>query len=75
MKSEISRITHEQQTMKEKIKVSIHLKVSTFGIIQLVQENAEKIKVFRVLPYLVSNVVEVSDIHKVFKMLFNNDLL
>lgn len=43
MKSETSRISHEQSTMKEKIK-----------------ENADKIKVFKVLPYLVSNVVEVS---------------
>ena len=42
MKSETSRISHEQSTMKEKIK-----------------ENADKIKVFKVLPYLVSNVVEV----------------
>ncbi|XP_003386739.1 PREDICTED: 26S protease regulatory subunit 6A-B [Amphimedon queenslandica] len=45
MKSEIARISHEQQSMKEKIK-----------------ENNEKIKVFKVLPYLVSNVVELLDI-------------
>lgn len=45
MKSETSRISHEQQAMKEKIK-----------------ENAEKIKVFKVLPYLVSNVVELLDV-------------
>ena len=45
MKSETSRISHEQQTMKEKIK-----------------ENSEKIKVFKVLPYLVSTVVELLDI-------------
>lgn len=45
MKSESARISHEQQTMKEKIK-----------------ENSEKIKVFKVLPYLVSNVVELLDI-------------
>jgi 26S proteasome regulatory subunit T5 len=45
MKSETSRISHEQQGMKEKIK-----------------ENSEKIKVFKVLPYLVSNVVELLDI-------------
>ncbi|KAL5481719.1 hypothetical protein EMCRGX_G021947 [Ephydatia muelleri] len=45
MKSETSRISHEQQTMKDKIK-----------------ENSEKIKVFKVLPYLVSTVVELLDI-------------
>jgi 26S proteasome regulatory subunit T5 len=45
MKSEISRISHEQNTMKEKVK-----------------ENTDKIKVFKVLPYLVSNVVEILDI-------------
>lgn len=45
MKSETSRITHEQQTMKDKIK-----------------ENAEKIKVFKVLPYLVSTVVELLEV-------------
>lgn len=45
MKSETSRISHEQQAMKEKIK-----------------ENSEKIKVFKVLPYLVSNVVELLDV-------------
>ena len=43
MKSEVSRISHEQNTMKDKVK-----------------ENTDKIKVFKVLPYLVSNVVEVS---------------
>ena len=36
------RISHELQSMKEKIK-----------------ENAEKIKVNKTLPYLVSNVIEV----------------
>jgi 26S proteasome regulatory subunit T5 len=45
MKSEMARISHEQQNMKEKIK-----------------ENTDKIKVFKVLPYLVSNVVELLDI-------------
>ncbi|XP_064390353.1 26S proteasome regulatory subunit 6A-B-like [Halichondria panicea] len=45
MKSDVSRISHEQQGMKEKIK-----------------ENTEKIKVSKVLPYLVSNVVELLDI-------------
>lgn len=45
MKTETSRIVHEQQGMKEKIK-----------------ENTEKIKVSKVLPYLVSNVVELLDI-------------
>jgi len=42
MKSETLRISHELQSMKEKIK-----------------ENAEKIKVNKTLPYLVSNVIEV----------------
>ena len=42
MKSETMRISHELQSMKEKIK-----------------ENAEKIKVNKTLPYLVSNVIEV----------------
>ena len=62
MKSETSRISHEQQGMKEKIKVSIvlsHFQCS-FNFEICFQENAEKIKVFKVLPYLVSNVVEVS---------------
>ncbi|KAL9979369.1 hypothetical protein ACROYT_G017023 [Oculina patagonica] len=45
MKSEIMRINHEQQAMKEKIK-----------------ENAEKIKVNKTLPYLVSNVIELLDV-------------
>lgn len=63
MKTEISRISHEQQAMKDKIKVSEMVKNSknlaeTFQL----QENAEKIKVFKVLPYLVSNVIEVSSI-------------
>ena len=58
MKSETSRISHEQQTMKDKIKV--HLK-RFFQVYLLIceQENSEKIKVFKVLPYLVSTVVEV----------------
>jgi hypothetical protein len=33
-----------------------------FFTIPLPQENAEKIKVFKVLPYLVSNVIEVRDV-------------
>ena len=45
MKSEVMRIGHEQQAMKEKIK-----------------ENAEKIKVNKTLPYLVSNVIEILDV-------------
>lgn len=45
MKSEVMRISHEQQAMKEKIK-----------------ENAEKIKVNKTLPYLVSNVIEILDV-------------
>lgn len=40
------RISHELQTMKEKIK-----------------ENAEKIKVNKTLPYLVSNVIEVISVN------------
>lgn len=43
MKSEVLRVTHELQAMKDKIK-----------------ENSEKIKVNKTLPYLVSNVIEVS---------------
>lgn len=43
MKSEVLRVTHELQAMKDKIK-----------------ENTEKIKVNKTLPYLVSNVIEVS---------------
>ncbi|CAK9300206.1 unnamed protein product [Gordionus sp. m RMFG-2023] len=45
MRSEITRLTHEMQNQKEKIK-----------------ENAEKIKVSKTLPYLVSNVVELLDV-------------
>lgn len=47
MKSETMRISHELQSMKEKIK-----------------ENAEKIKVNKTLPYLVSNVIEVSKLFR-----------
>lgn len=46
MRSETMRISHELQTMKEKIK-----------------ENAEKIKVNKTLPYLVSNVIEVISVN------------
>jgi len=42
------RISHELQSMKEKIK-----------------ENAEKIKVNKTLPYLVSNVIEVGILHRI----------
>lgn len=45
MKSEVLRVTHELQAMKDKIK-----------------ENTEKIKVNKTLPYLVSNVIEVSHV-------------
>lgn len=45
MKSEVLRVTHELQAMKDKIK-----------------ENSEKIKVNKTLPYLVSNVIEVSGV-------------
>jgi len=45
MRSESLRISHELQSMKEKIK-----------------ENAEKIKVNKTLPYLVSNVIELLDV-------------
>jgi len=42
MKNDLSRLTHEAKTEKDRIK-----------------ENAEKIKLNRVLPYLVGHVVEV----------------
>ena len=60
MKSETARISHEQQSMKDKIKVINKLIkfMKSFEIL-IMQENTEKIKVFKVLPYLVSNVVEV----------------
>jgi len=63
MKSEIARLTHEQLTMKERIKVSNPIvNVLAYHVCApvCVKENTDKIKVFRVLPYLVSNVVEVS---------------
>jgi 26S proteasome regulatory subunit T5 len=44
MRSEMQRLQHEADTMKEKIR-----------------ENGDKIKQNKVLPYLVSNVVEVSN--------------
>merc|ERR1712061_277371 len=45
LRSEALRISHEVQTMKDKIK-----------------ENTEKVKVNKVLPYLVSNIVEILDV-------------
>ena len=45
MRSEMQRLQHEADTMKEKVR-----------------ENGDKIKQNKVLPYLVSNVVEVSTI-------------
>jgi ATP-dependent 26S proteasome regulatory subunit len=46
MKNDIVRISHETQSMRDRIK-----------------ENKEKIKVNKTLPYLVSNVIEVSSCH------------
>jgi 26S proteasome regulatory subunit T5 len=43
MKNDIVRISHESQSMRDRIK-----------------DNKEKIKVNKTLPYLVSNVIEVS---------------
>lgn len=43
MRSETTRLQHEQSVMKEKIR-----------------DNGEKIKQNKVLPYLVGNIVEVS---------------
>lgn len=60
MKTETSRINHEQQAMKEKIKVKYVTRAHSHTQHSKLQENAEKIKVFKVLPYLVSNVIEVS---------------
>lgn len=45
MKSEISRLQHEQASMTEKL-----------------QDNLEKIKLNKQLPYLVANVVELLDV-------------
>merc|ERR1712050_686575 len=45
LRSESLRLSHEVQTMKDKIK-----------------ENTEKVKVNKVLPYLVSNIVEILDV-------------
>ena len=47
MKNDIVRISHEAQSMRERIK-----------------DNKEKIKVNKTLPYLVSNVIEVSRFQK-----------
>lgn len=44
MRSEMQRLQHEADSMKEKVR-----------------ENGDKIKQNKVLPYLVSNVVEVSE--------------
>ena len=44
MRSEMQRLGHEADSMKEKVR-----------------ENGDKIKQNKVLPYLVSNVVEVSE--------------
>lgn len=46
MRLELTRISHEIQSQRDKIR-----------------ENTEKIKVNKTLPYLVSNVIEVSSCH------------
>ncbi|KRZ78508.1 26S protease regulatory subunit 6A [Trichinella papuae] len=61
MRSECARLTHEVNNYREKIKKISGIDEFSTALLFL-QENKERIKVNRHLPYLVSNVVELLDL-------------
>ncbi len=63
MRSEVQRVTHSVQTQKEKIKENTErIKVAPFCTLSALIFSYLFIQVNKVLPYLVSNVVEMLDL-------------